>query len=561
MNKGPEFETLERKLLLAGNLVDGPAIDFIYDTTDGTVVLRPEEPSDIFGIELFLKDSPFAALPVDPAPFQQFLSRTPNDIVWSSVESVAIDVELSLGALLPSGISSAAELSNFFEQVRYGDASGTHDFDLIVLEPKPPEIAISVAGAEPTGDITFGLANLGDPTPFVEVELANHGDLPLSVSPVIAGPFTIAGQTPRILIIERGASHTLTVFMDTSSAGPQEGRIVITHNDPSTQTPLELDLVGAVSEVLYVSFDGYNIGGKELRKWATPSATSAEIPATSDWATSVSFIDRDGDGIEVAPFLEDHPNRDDIIDKIMRHIAIDLRPFGVRPRRLMVNEFVVEGQRATTVFVGRSSVDDGPHIAGDIDFGNDNLTDIAFVGEEDWLSDRGTALVTSQLVLHEAGHTFGLEHVRHSVVETPDDQLNRTSIMSFGDANARRELLDADFLEADIDLLADPTQTQNSFEYLLSIFGTGNTGPAKPQIPEDLLPPKSDWVPSFYSRGDIDGDGIVGFSDFLILAGNFSKKVTPGTDGDLTEDGIVNFADFLRISENFSQRFFFPLGG
>ena len=51
--------------------------------------------------------------------------------------------------------------------------------------------------------------------------------------------------------------------------------------------------------------------------------------------------------------------------------------------------------------------------------------------------------------------------------------------------------------------------------------------------------------------GDIDGDKVVGFSDFLILSGNFSKDVDPNTGGDLDGNGKVEFADFLKLSGNF----------
>ena len=50
---------------------------------------------------------------------------------------------------------------------------------------------------------------------------------------------------------------------------------------------------------------------------------------------------------------------------------------------------------------------------------------------------------------------------------------------------------------------------------------------------------------------DIDGDGQVGFSDFLILSGNFGTDVDPGTGGDIDGNGKVEFADFLRLSGKF----------
>ena len=53
-------------------------------------------------------------------------------------------------------------------------------------------------------------------------------------------------------------------------------------------------------------------------------------------------------------------------------------------------------------------------------------------------------------------------------------------------------------------------------------------------------------------RGDIDGDGTVGFTDFLILSSNFGQTSNEDLlDGDLDGDGTVGFTDFLILSANF----------
>jgi len=58
--------------------------------------------------------------------------------------------------------------------------------------------------------------------------------------------------------------------------------------------------------------------------------------------------------------------------------------------------------------------------------------------------------------------------------------------------------------------------------------------------------------------GDLDGDGEVGFPDFLRLSANFGLMNSPETpigysEGDLTCDGEVEFDDFLQLSQNFGQ--------
>ncbi len=57
------------------------------------------------------------------------------------------------------------------------------------------------------------------------------------------------------------------------------------------------------------------------------------------------------------------------------------------------------------------------------------------------------------------------------------------------------------------------------------------------------------------TQGDLDNDGEVGFTDFLILSGAFGSTVeTAGRGADLDEDGVVGFGDFLILSRNFGNR-------
>ena len=53
--------------------------------------------------------------------------------------------------------------------------------------------------------------------------------------------------------------------------------------------------------------------------------------------------------------------------------------------------------------------------------------------------------------------------------------------------------------------------------------------------------------------GDIDGDGNVAFSDFLILSDNFGNDVVNHELGDIDCDGSVQFSDFLTLSDNFGR--------
>ena len=56
------------------------------------------------------------------------------------------------------------------------------------------------------------------------------------------------------------------------------------------------------------------------------------------------------------------------------------------------------------------------------------------------------------------------------------------------------------------------------------------------------------------SMGDLDGNGIVEFADFLVLSANFGNPVLNHGQGDVDCDGTVEFADFLTLSANFGTK-------
>ena len=53
--------------------------------------------------------------------------------------------------------------------------------------------------------------------------------------------------------------------------------------------------------------------------------------------------------------------------------------------------------------------------------------------------------------------------------------------------------------------------------------------------------------------GDLNQDGIVNFSDFLILANNFGRREASYNDGDTNGDGKVSFVDFVLLAQNFGR--------
>lgn len=54
--------------------------------------------------------------------------------------------------------------------------------------------------------------------------------------------------------------------------------------------------------------------------------------------------------------------------------------------------------------------------------------------------------------------------------------------------------------------------------------------------------------------GDVDGNNVVEFADFLVLSANFGRGEATRSQGDLDGSGKVDFADFLILSANFGKR-------
>ena len=53
--------------------------------------------------------------------------------------------------------------------------------------------------------------------------------------------------------------------------------------------------------------------------------------------------------------------------------------------------------------------------------------------------------------------------------------------------------------------------------------------------------------------GDLDGNGDVSFTDFLVLSANFGQDLPNYTDGNIDLKNEIDFADFLELSNNFGK--------
>jgi len=217
------------------------------------------------------------------------------------------------------------------------------------------------------------------------------------------------------------------------------------------------------SRILYLNFDGAVISRTDLVRWAG-----------SDWAGSVDALDADGNGISVQPFLRTRGDREQIISRLMQLVQDDLRPFGITVQRH--TGLAVENQNATTIFLGPSTLSNNYyHVACEVDQGNNNRTDIAFVGNEDWGTVERTALALADVTLHEAGHTYGLWHV------SSGNELESMGLRySVNDGNLwvqNTSFLDRTFVEyVDPNGYRHGPGPQNSYRSMLQAFGTGTSG-------------------------------------------------------------------------------------
>lgn len=209
---------------------------------------------------------------------------------------------------------------------------------------------------------------------------------------------------------------------------------------------------------VFVNFDGIQITHDELVRYENGEWLSGRL----------ALWDAGNDGITVSDYLAGRPDREVVIAAVLKNLRNDLKPFGIQVVRHFGSAW--ENVGATTLFLGASTLDGGgPNSASAVDTGNDNRTDIAFIGDQTnlWSASKDLILGTSDAALHEAGHTFGLAHVISG-------DTNETMGRRLAFVNRASWLVDTAFLNKSFALHnVPPGSYQNSYAVMKATFVTG----------------------------------------------------------------------------------------
>ena len=84
-----------------------------------------------------------------------------------------------------------------------------------------------------------------------------------------------------------------------------------------------------------------------------------------------------------------------------------------------------------------------------------------------------------------------------------------------------------------------------------NVIGSDSAGAVNALETVSLVMPSGAKATSLAS--DFNGDGEVGFTDFVSLARNFGKSPARHADGDANGNGVIDFVDFLIFSNDFKS--------
>ena len=139
-----------------------------------------------------------------------------------------------------------------------------------------------------------------------------------------------------------------------------------------------------------------------------------------------------------------------------------------------------------------------------------------------------------------------------------DDDIESSVVL--GDGGQSTVLVDESLgLSADVKLTSSATESEStttSTSYSYTTYASTSSTPSSDgsTVSEGDVTLLSDYSgDSSGLVGDVNGDGVVDFNDYMILEANYGKTGATTADGDLNGDGVVNFTDYQILEENYGN--------
>jgi hypothetical protein len=132
-----------------------------------------------------------------------------------------------------------------------------------------------------------------------------------------------------------------------------------------------------------------------------------------------------------------------------------------------------------------------------------------------------------------------------------------TPVLTSAAYDASGAYLGGQTFTVNVDTPEDPGTVAVYTAGMTGFFAAVNAGNAPPAYPLPILASFDEVFGAI--PGDVNADGTVNFSDYLLLSQNFGGTNKSWGQGDLNMDGTVYFSDYLVLSQNFGKTG--PAGG
>ena len=280
-----QFESLERRMMLAGNTVDGPNADLIYDRTSGTLTidLTDLEDQKITGLNIENKANRFAVTSWEESEVKLFFPILDGMNGFGGlIDSESQEFErASLGQVLDENLFETAEdMADFLDQANY-TAGNQSDFDLIIAN-------LEATITDPSSGEPVDEALINQP-------LVISGTF-FGVSEVTEVTIDLGGPEPTVLETDANGDFEFA----TSFTQPGGKTIAVSGNTSSVELPLNvlgapnLD-VSLASSTQALRNQNVFIGQEITLDWSV--ANNEDVDVETAWTASVVLKSASGDEI------------------------------------------------------------------------------------------------------------------------------------------------------------------------------------------------------------------------------------------------------------------------